>query len=77
MRALVGRRMQAQCQHIAKSHLDLSFQGRTLRVIRAGTLQTGAAEDSRMYLSLADFASWTHVPHSTIEMLRVQVLRKK
>ena len=34
---------------------DLTFQGRTLRVTPAGTVQTGAAEDSRIYISLADF----------------------
>ena len=47
---------------------DLSFQGRTLHVTPAGTLQTGAAEDSRIYISLADFISWTGVQPSTIEV---------
>jgi putative ABC transport system permease protein len=47
---------------------DLSFQGRTLRVIPAGTVQTGAAEDSRIYISLADFVAWTGVQPSTIEV---------
>ncbi len=31
-------------------------------------MQTGAAEDSRVYVSLADFAEWTHVPYSTVEI---------
>jgi putative ABC transport system permease protein len=47
---------------------DLSFQGRTLHVTPAGTVQTGAAEDSRIYVSLADFISWTGVQPSTIEV---------
>lgn len=47
---------------------DLSFQGRTIRLNPAGTLQTGAAEDSRIYISLADFTEWTHVPYSTVEI---------
>ncbi|HTT24317.1 MAG TPA: ABC transporter permease [Candidatus Sulfotelmatobacter sp.] len=47
---------------------DLSFQGHTLHVTPAGTVQTGAAEDSRIYLSLADFVSWTGVQPSTIEV---------
>jgi putative ABC transport system permease protein len=47
---------------------DLSFQGRTLRVSPAGTVQTGAAEDSRIYISLADFVAWTGVQPSTIEI---------
>ncbi len=47
---------------------DLSFQGRTIHLTPAGTVQTGAAEDSRIYLSLADFTSWTGVQPSTIEV---------
>jgi putative ABC transport system permease protein len=47
---------------------DLEFHGRTLRVTPAGTVQTGAAEDSRIYLSLADFVAWTGVQPSTIEV---------
>jgi putative ABC transport system permease protein len=47
---------------------DLTFQGRTLRVTPAGTVQTGAAEDSRIYLSLIDFVAWTGVQPSTIEV---------
>lgn len=47
---------------------DLSFQGHILRVSPAGTVQTGAAEDSRIYLSLADFVAWTGVQPSTIEV---------
>ncbi len=47
---------------------DLSFQGRTLHVTPAGTVQTGAAEDSRIYVSLTDFQSWTRVEPSTIEV---------
>jgi putative ABC transport system permease protein len=47
---------------------DLSFQGRTLHVTPVGTAQTGAAEDSRIYLSLSDFISWTGLQPSTIEV---------
>ena len=47
---------------------DLSFQGRTLHVTPAGTVQTGAAEDSRIYVSLPDFVAWTGVQPSTIEV---------
>jgi len=47
---------------------DLSFQGKTIHVIPAGTVETGAAEDSRIYLSLADFVQWTGVQPSTIEV---------
>jgi len=47
---------------------DLSFQGRTIHITPADTVQTGAAEDSRIYLSLADFVDWTKVQPSTIEV---------
>src|SRR5579872_3228539 len=47
---------------------DLTFQGKTLRVSPSGTVQTGAAEDSRIYISLSDFTSWTAVQPSTIEV---------
>ncbi len=47
---------------------DLTFQGKTIHVSPTGTVQTGAAEDSRIYVSLADFISWTGVQPSTIEV---------
>jgi putative ABC transport system permease protein len=47
---------------------DLSFEGHTIHLTPAGTVQTGAAEDSRVYLSLADFVAWTGVQASTIEV---------
>jgi putative ABC transport system permease protein len=47
---------------------DLSFQGRKVRVNTAGILRTGSAEDSRVYLSLKEFESWTGVQPSTIEI---------
>ena len=47
---------------------DLTFQRRTLHATPAGTVQTGAAEDSRVYVSLNDFVNWTGVQPSTIEV---------
>ena len=47
---------------------DLTFQGHSIHLMSAGTVQTGAAEDSRVYLSLPDFVSWTGVRPSTIEV---------
>ena len=46
----------------------LSFQGKTLQVSPAGTVQTGAAEDSRIYISLPEFIKWTGVQPSTVEV---------
>src|ERR1700740_1839967 len=47
---------------------ELTFQGKSLQVAAAGTVRTGAAEDSRIYLSLAEFEAWTGVQPSTIEV---------
>jgi putative ABC transport system permease protein len=47
---------------------DLSFQGKSLHISPAGTVHTGAAEDSRIYLSLGDFKAWTGIRPSTIEV---------
>lgn len=47
---------------------DLTFQGHTIHLTSAGTVQTGAAEDSRIYLSLSDFVAWTGVQPSSIEV---------
>ena len=65
--ALVGMRAAAVVSPQGKS-FDLSFQGHTVHVRPAGTLETGAAEDSRIYMSLSDFVSWTDVQPSTIEV---------
>ena len=47
---------------------DLIFQERVIHLTPAGTLKTGAAEDSRIYISLADFQHWTNVEPSTVEV---------
>lgn len=47
---------------------NLTFQGRTVHVKPVGTLRTGAAEDSRIYLRMSDFQMWTGVGLSTIEV---------
>src|SRR5712692_479993 len=65
--SLIGVRAAAVVSPQGKP-FDLSFQGHTIRLNPAGTLHTGAAEDSRIYLSLSDFEAWTGVPPSTIEI---------
>lgn len=47
---------------------DLVFQGRTVHLSPTGILRTGAAEDNRIYIALADFQSWTGLAPSTIEV---------
>jgi len=65
--ALVGVRA-LQLASPKSQPFDLTFQGQSLHVTPAGTVQTGAAEDSRIYIPLADFISWTNVQPSTIEV---------
>ena len=65
--ALIGERAAATVSPEGKP-FDLSFQGRTINLRPAGTLRTGASEDSRIYLSLKDFERWTGVEPSTIEI---------
>lgn len=47
---------------------ELSFQGRRVRLSPAGTVRTGAGEDSRVYLSLQDFSAWTGLEPSVVEI---------
>ena len=65
--ALVGTRAAAVVSPQGKP-FDLSFQQRPIHLISAGILRTGASEDSRIYLSLQDFQSWTGVQPGTIEI---------
>jgi putative ABC transport system permease protein len=65
--ALIGARAATVVSPEGKP-FDLNFQERTIRLNPVGTLRTGASEDSRIYLSLKDFAKWTGVQPSTIEI---------
>lgn len=65
--ALVGVRAAAAVTPNQQA-FDLSFQGKTIHLNPAGVLNTGAAEDSRVYVSLSDFENWTGVQPSTIEI---------
>jgi putative ABC transport system permease protein len=65
--ALVGTRAAALVAPLGQA-FDLSFQGRGIHLNIAGVLQTGSAEDSRIYLSLKEFVSWTGVQASTVEI---------
>jgi putative ABC transport system permease protein len=65
--ALLGRKAKAVVDPQGKS-FDLSFQGRTIHLTQEGILQTGAAEEGRVYLSLSEFEDWTGVAPTTIEV---------
>ncbi len=65
--ALVGKRALPVVSPDGKA-FDLSFQGHIIRLTPAGTLQTGAAEDSRVYLPMSEFLMWSGVRPSTVEI---------
>jgi putative ABC transport system permease protein len=65
--ALVGMRALPVVSPDGKA-FDLSFQGHLVHLSVASTLQTGAAEDNRVYLPMTDFRAWSGVQPSTIEI---------
>lgn len=46
----------------------LTYNGKTLQMHTAGTLRTGDAEDSRIYIPLNLFEAWTGVSPTTLEI---------
>ena len=69
--ALVGMRAAAVVNPKANPNrqpFELTFQGNAIQLAPAGMLQTGAGEDSRIYLDQSEFQNWTGVAPSTIEV---------
>jgi putative ABC transport system permease protein len=46
----------------------ISFDGNSIQLTPAGTVRTGAGEDSRIYLSLPEFTAWTGLSATTVEI---------
>jgi putative ABC transport system permease protein len=65
--ALIGMRAMPVVSPDGKT-FELTFQGHTIHLNAAGTLQTGAAEDSRVYLPMTEFLAWSGVQPTTIEV---------
>src|SRR6202140_5098353 len=65
--ALIGMRA-ANAVSPNRQPFELSFQGRAIELAPAGMLQTGAGEDSRIYLDQSEFQNWTGISPSTIEV---------
>jgi putative ABC transport system permease protein len=65
--ALVGVRA-AQTLTSAGNDFELRFQGKSLKLTSTGTLRTGAAEDSRVYIDLGEFRTWTGVAPASVEV---------
>jgi putative ABC transport system permease protein len=53
---------------IGGADFTLSYNGKTIACRSAGTVRTGDAEDSRVYLPLAAFTAWTGVGPTTLEI---------
>jgi putative ABC transport system permease protein len=65
--ALVGIRAAAVVTP-SRQPFDLTFQGKTIHLAPSGSLQTGADEDSRIYLDQSEFKQWTGIDPTTIEV---------
>jgi putative ABC transport system permease protein len=65
--ALIGMRAAAVVSP-KRQPFELTFQGKAIQLAPAGMLQTGAGEDSRIYLDQSEFQNWTGVATSTIEV---------
>lgn len=63
--ALVGVRA---ARALGSPSFTLTYQGHPLQLQTAGTVQTGAGEDSRVYLSLKDFRAWTGLEPTVVEI---------
>jgi putative ABC transport system permease protein len=48
--------------------IELRYQDRNISLTQTGTVNTGAGEDSRVYISLRDFESWTGLDPSVVEV---------
>ncbi len=65
--ALVGTRALALLAPNRQA-FDLRFQDKTIQLTPSGVLQTGADEDSRVYIGMPEFQQWTGLGPSTIEV---------
>jgi putative ABC transport system permease protein len=65
--ALVGARAASVVSSKANT-FDLTYQGRPIHLALTGTLSTGSVEDSRIYIPLSEFETWTGLQPSTIEV---------
>jgi len=66
--ALVGVRAAQLINQNRGSSFTLSFQGRRLVLSSAGTVHTGAGEDSRIYIPLPPFRAWTGMEPTVVEI---------
>jgi putative ABC transport system permease protein len=63
--ALVGTRAE---KAVGGKQFELRFEGKPVTLSESGSLSTGADEESRVYMDLDAFRSWTGVATTTIEV---------
>ncbi len=67
--ALVGvRAARLVAPNSDNARFTLKYAGRDISLSRAGTVRSGAGEDSRVYISFEDFRSWTGLEPSVVEV---------
>jgi putative ABC transport system permease protein len=69
--ALIGMRAAGAVSpqgNASRQPFELTFQGKAIELAPAWMLQTGAGEDSRIYLDQSEFEKWTGLAPSTIEV---------
>jgi putative ABC transport system permease protein len=65
--ALVGVRAE-RVLGASDKPFTLSFNGKRVPLQQAGTVRTGAGEDSRVYIAMPEFQAWTGLPPTVIEI---------
>ena len=65
--ALFGLRAEKQLAPDGKP-IALAYGGKSFSVTPSGRLQTGGDEDSRIYVSIADFQAWTGLGPNVLEL---------
>ena len=65
--ALVGMKADSALG-LDRRAFELTFQGKTLELTASGLLQTGAGEDSRIFIDQSAFTNWTGISPSTVEI---------
>ena len=65
--ALVGMKADSALG-LDRRPFELSFQGRKIQLNASGLLQTGAGEDSRIFMDQSAFTKWTGISPSIVEI---------
>ena len=65
--ALVGSKAESRLR-ATNGSFDLNYIDRTLHLTRKGVLRTGADEESRIYIPLSTFETWTGTKPSLLEI---------